>query len=117
MCALRLPCARPGKARRERSDGMPTEGIRRGKHISNKPLRFGWAHPIPSMASKRGGRFMEVLYMLGFGQVAYPSNSTPFSSFHRHNKVDATREPLEVSQLPPTWHFAFEKSHFPCFSP
>ena len=23
----------------------------------------------------------------------------------------------EVSQLPPTWHFAFEKSPFPCFSP
>ena len=32
------------------------------------------------------------------------------------SKVDATREPKEVSQLPSTWHFAFEKSPFPCFS-
>ena len=32
-------------------------------------------------------------------------------------KAHATREPNKVSQLPPTWHFAFEKSHFPCFSP
>ena len=31
--------------------------------------------------------------------------------------MDATRELEEVSQLPRTWHFAFEKSHFPCFSP
>ena len=32
-------------------------------------------------------------------------------------KAHATRELDEVSQLPPTWHFAFEKAHFPCFSP
>ena len=31
--------------------------------------------------------------------------------------MDATREPEEVSQLPSTWHFAFEKSLFPCFPP
>ena len=31
--------------------------------------------------------------------------------------MDATREPEEVSQLPPTWQFAFEKPPFPCFSP
>ena len=39
------------------------------------------------------------------------------ASSHCHcPKVDVTREPEEVSQLPPTWHFAFEKSPFPCFS-
>ena len=32
-------------------------------------------------------------------------------------KVDATREPEEVLQLPPTWHFVFEKSPFLCLSP
>ena len=31
--------------------------------------------------------------------------------------VDATREPREVLQLSPTWHFAFENYAFPCFSP
>ena len=32
-------------------------------------------------------------------------------------KAHATREPKEVSQLPPTLKFAFEKSGFPCFPP
>ena len=31
--------------------------------------------------------------------------------------VEATPEPEEISPLPPTWHFAFKKSPFPCFSP
>ena len=33
------------------------------------------------------------------------------------SRVEATVEPEEVSQLPPTWHFAFKKSPLPCFSP
>jgi hypothetical protein len=70
---------RQGEAGEERWNA--TLGIRRGKHTCKHQTHYALVGPIQSMASKRGGRFMEVLYMLGFGQVAYPSNSTLFFLF------------------------------------
>lgn len=43
--------------------------------------------------------------------------STPVEEFPSRYEVEATLEAEYYSPLPPTWHFAFKKSPFPCFSP
>ena len=48
--------------------------------------------------------------------LPFPSESAQ-SVMVTGSRAHVTREPYEVSQLPPTWQFAFKKYFFSCFSP